>query len=164
MSLDKIEFFTLDTFPITEANRGHYNVAKELALNPTNAFRLVFFHLPAHQALHLKYALCNYWKSSIEWASFSMYEFTDDLVAAILNYEYQHMIQKYTAPHVLILDDAHHIANKESTQEEFYRILKQRIEHRKVTILFSEYGVDTLRMLLRDDLHHLLMIGTHNDE
>lgn len=162
MSTDKIELFTFDTFIVTENNRVHYNTAKKLAIDP-DAFRLTFFNLPAQQALHLKHSLLRFWKSSVEWGSFSTYEFVDDLIFDIRNDIYPYRIQKYIDPKVLILDDIQYIMGKESTQEELYRILKMRLEKSKVTILFSACDIENIRVLLRDDMYNLLTLATHDD-
>jgi len=158
MSITRTEDMTIDTFPITETNRADYNICKELLKHP-EMFRLVFFNLPANEGLHLKYALINYWKGNVDWTCATASEFTTDLIAAIMSGSRPYDLAKYLEPEVLILDDAQHVAGKDATQEELYIILKQRLEKKKVTVIFSELGMDRLRVAMRDELVPLLTMG-----
>lgn len=163
MSITRTEDMTIDTFPITETNRADYNICKELLKHP-EMFRLVFFHLPANEGLHLKYALINYWKENVDWTCATASEFTTDLIAAIMSGSRPYDLARYLDPTVLILDDAQHLACKDATQEELYIILKRRLEEKKTTIIFSEVGMERLRIAMRDDLVHLLTMGIHEEE
>ena len=162
MSITRTEDMTIDTFPITEDNRADYNVCRELLKYP-EMFRLVFFHLPANEGLHLKHALINYWKDGVDWICATASEFTTDLIAAIMNGNRPYDMEKYLNHDILILDDAQHLACKDSTQEELYIIIKQRLEQKKVTVIFSELGMDRLRVAMRDELVHLLTMGIPDD-
>lgn len=158
MNITRIEDMTMDTFPVNAQNRSDYHVCREMLLHP-ELFRLVFFHLPASEGLHLKHAIMNDWKSRVDWRSVSAREFTDDLVSAIYKGTHPFDMAKYEEPDVLIVDDLQHLAGKEATQEDFYIILKRRLENRKLTILFSQCGIEDLRTAMRDELVHLLTMG-----
>lgn len=159
MSIDRIELMTLDTFTVTPQNREQYDLCRELAFHP-ELFRLVLIHLPSHERFHLKHALLNHWGDRVDWRSITISDFASDLVNEIWKGSFPYDLRHYVEPDVLLVDDLQHIAGKESTQEEFYKvILKQRLEGKKLTILFSEVGLDQLRVALRDDLAHLLTLG-----
>lgn len=158
MSVTRIEDMTMDTFPITELNRADYNVCKEMIFNP-GFFRLVFFNLPSSEGLHLKYAITNYWKTSVDWTAVTVSEFINDLIAEIHKGSRPLDLSRYEDPAVLIVDDLQHLAGKEVTQEEFYNLVKRRLERKKLTIAFSEFGLEHLRIAMRDELVHLLTMG-----
>lgn len=162
MGITRTEDMTIDTFPITEENRADYNICKELLIHP-ETFRLVFFHLPANEGLHLKHALMNFWKGDVDWVCATASDFTTDLIAAIMSGTRPYNMGKYLNPAILILDDAQHLAGKDATQEELYVILKRRLEEKKVTVIFSEVGIERLRVAMRDELVHLLTMGIPED-
>ena len=85
------------------------------------------------------------------------------LIAAIHSGKYPYDISKYWDPEVLVIDDLQYVAGKDTTQEEFYNILKRRLEQKKLTVVFSEYPLSRMRGAMRDELIHLLRAGLHTD-
>lgn len=162
MPICRIEDMTIDTFPITDENRSDYNICKEMLLKPTN-FRLVCFSLPSDEGFHLKHAILNFWKDREFCRSVTVCDFTQDLIAAIHSGNYPYDMGKYWEPEVLVIDDLQHVAGKEATQEEFYNILKRRLEQKKLTVVFSEYTLTHMCGAMRDELIHLLWAGVHTD-
>lgn len=162
MSITRTEDMTIDTFPVTEENQADYNICKELLKHP-ETFRLVFFHLPANERLHLKHSLMNFWSEEVDWVCATASEFTTDLIAAIMSGNRPCDLAKYLDPAILLLDDAQHLAGKDTTQEQLYVILKRRLEQKKLTIIFSEVGIDRLRVAMREELVHLLAMGVPED-
>lgn len=161
MRLTRIEDMTIDTFPVTEKNRGQYEVCKEMLTDP-RLYRLVFFHLPSPEGLHMKYAIWNYWLKR-DLFSAAVTDFANDLVAAVRAGQIPWNRKKYRNPEVLMLDDLQHLAGKEATQEELYLLLKQRLEAGKLTVLFSQFSLTQLRGSMRDELVDLLSMGAAED-
>lgn len=162
MSITRIEDMTIDTFPVTKENQADYNICKELLKHP-EMFRMVFFHLPANEGFHLKHALMNFWRENVDWTCATASDFTTDLISAIMSGTRPYDMGKYLDPAVLIFDDSQHLAGKDATQEELYVVLKRRLEQKKLTIIFSELGIDRLRVAMREELVHLFTIGIPED-
>lgn len=162
MPICKIEDMTIDTFPVTNENRSDYNICKEMFLKPAN-FRLVYFSLPSDEGFHLKHAILNFWTDREFCRSVTVCDFTQDLIAAIHSGKYPYDMSKYWDPEVLVIDDLQYVAGKDTTQEEFYNILKRRLEQKKLTVVFSEYPLSRMRGAMRDELIHLLRTGLHTD-
>ena len=158
MCITRIEDMTVDTFVCNDSNREAWERCKALLLTPEQ-YRLVFFALPADEGLHLKYAILNFPQQNVKWECATIGKFTMDLVDAIHAGNWKPALEKYTQPQALILDDLQHIAGKESTQEFFYRILKERLEQKKLTVLFSVRSLGTMRPAMTDELYQLLLLG-----
>ena len=56
-------------------------------------------------------------------------------------------MKKFIEPDVFLIDDFHYINNKEASQTEFLRILKQRKELHKLTVIASDRGINQLQLL-----------------
>ena len=167
MAIDRTELMTLDNLPPapTPEVQVQFNMLKQLALQPVGTFRLAFFPLPADLRLHAKSSLLNMWQNEHEVQSISILEFTQELLDAIYKGTWISHMKHYTDPEILIIDDLQYLSGKESTQESlFLSVLKPRLEKRRVTILFSEYGYAELSPAMRDDLRNLLRLSFHNPE
>ena len=167
MAIDRTELMTLDNLPPapTPEVQVQFNMLKQLALQPVGTFRLAFFSLSADLRLHVKHALLNTWEA-YDVESISILEFTQELLDAIYKGTWISDMKHYTDAEVLIIDDLQYLSGgKESTQESLYlSVLKPRVEKRRVTILFSEYGYAELSPVMRDDLRNLLRLSFHNPE
>ena len=71
------------------------------------------------------YAILNYFDKSGMCSGVTISEFTNNLIAALLGGSRPYDLSKYLAPSILVVDDFQHIAGKDSTQEEFYILLKR---------------------------------------
>ena len=165
MAIDRIEFFTLDTLSATAPEEQvQLNVLKQVARYP-DAFRLVFFHLPADVRLHAKHALINHWKNEYEIQSINIADFTRQLIEAIHKGTWLSDMNRYQESEILLVDDWQLITGKDSTQESFYvSVLKPRLEKKVLTVIFSEKGYTELSPVLRDDLRNLLRLGFHEED
>lgn len=159
MYTDKIELMTINTFPVTQANREQYLLCKEVMLHP-ECYRLIFFHLPSHESFHLKNALLNFWGTGVNCRSITTGEFIADLLESIHKGTWYRDLDCYAEPDILLVDDLQHLAGKESSQTEFYRIiLKKRMEQKKLTVLFSALEIGQLQSVMTDELIHFLNLA-----
>lgn len=156
--ITRIEDMTIDTFPITPTNRANYNIAKSMLLNHT-MFRLVVFDLPASEGFHMKHAIQNFWRGQVDYFSTTIADFVDDLINAVMGDMRPIDMSKYETPDILIVDDLQHITCKDATQEAFYRILKKRLEARKLTIIFADRPLHQLWPGISKDLVSLIQMG-----
>lgn len=163
---DRIEDMRLDNFAVTAANLANYNMCRHLLEAPQD-FRLVFLHMPSHQRFHLKQALLNGWREKdeeVDWCSITASELVGELLESIRRGNIPYDARKWIAPSILLLDDIQELVGSESTQIEFYRILKKRLESRKTTVLFSEVGMEHLHLLIRDDVLNIMRLGIKKGE
>lgn len=143
---DRTEDMRLENFAVTAKNQANYTICKHL-LDAPQDFRLIFLHLPSNERFFLKHSLLNGWgekDEDVDWCSITANEFTSELLAAIRKGQIPYDARKWIAPDILLVDDIQELVG-EATQTEFYRsILKKRLESRKLTVLFSEVGIDHL--------------------
>ena len=159
MQITRIEDMSIDTFPVNAHNQAQYEMCRELLLHP-EYHRLVLFNLPAPEGLHLRYAMTNCWKDRVDRHSITMSEFISDLIDGIQSGISPFDTRKFEEPAVLLIDDLQQIAGKESTQETFYILLKRRLESKKITVLFSQFDMERLRPVMREELADLISAGS----
>lgn len=162
--LNAPEYITFETFPISNENEQQIKAAKQLADDPFS-FRCMFFHLPADQRLHLKYALINQLANKDHIVvSVNIADFIEELLEALRQGAGCSYARYYVDSDILLVDDLQLMANKEATQEAFYaHILKPRIEAGLPTVMLSECSHEELSGSLRKDLHNLLRLGLYAD-
>ena len=162
--LNAPEYTTFETFPISTENEQQIKAAKQLADDPFS-FRCMFFHLPADQRLHLKYALINQLADKDHIVdSVNIADFIEGLLEALRQGAGCSYARYYVDSDILLVDDLQLMANKETTQETFYaHILKPRIEAGLPTVMLSECSHEELSGSLRKDLHNLLRLGLYAD-
>ena len=158
------EYMTFETFPVSAENEQQIKTAKQLADDPFS-FRCMFFHLPADQRLHLKYALINQLANKDHIVvSVNIADFIEELLEALRQGAGCSYARYYVDSDILLVDDLQLMANKEATQETFYaHILKPRIEAGLPTVMLSECSHEELSGSLRKDLHNLLRFGLYAD-
>lgn len=162
---DRIEDMTITNLPTgtTADMERQLNILRALARNPDFQYRLLFFHLPADIRLHAKYALINLWKETHAIQDLNVADFTHVLIDAIQKNEYTvTKFKQFEEADILLVDDLQFAVGKESLQEFLYfSVLKKRIQQKRLTVVFSEYGYTNLIPALRDDLRNLLKLGLH---
>ncbi|MBO4391898.1 MAG: AAA family ATPase, partial [Clostridia bacterium] len=116
--------YTFNTFVVGESNKHAYAACSAVAKNPAKAYNPLFIY--GNTGLgktHLLKAIRN--EIAINFPSYkTIYitgeEFTNELIENIRNKTMPEFKNKYRSIDVLFVDDIQFIANKDSTQEEFF--------------------------------------------
>jgi len=152
-----VQNMTIDTFPITPVNRDLYRFCARMVRHPRWAPDLVYLALPAHERLHMKWAISHAWEAE-DIRQIHVSDFIARLINAIKNgipWDYA----EWLSPQVLIVDDLQHLGGRQTVQEELYLLLKERFEAGgKTTIVLSEYPLESLHSF-NDELVNLLRLG-----
>jgi len=114
--------YTFSTFVIGSSNRLAHAAALAVAENPAMAYNPLFLYGGAGLGkTHLMHAVghaCQDKGLRVLYATSE--KFTNELINSIRNRSTEEFRNKYRTIDVLLLDDIHFIAGKESTQEEFF--------------------------------------------
>ncbi len=134
--------YTFDNFIIGPSNRFAHAAAVNVATNPGKAYNPLFIY--GHSGLgktHLLSAIMNYIKDNNPNANIiytSGEHFTNELINCLrtkTNYAFH---EKYRNCDVLLVDDIQFIADKESTQEEFFYTFNTLSSAGKQIVLTSD--------------------------
>jgi len=134
--------FTFDTFVIGPSNRFAYAACLAVAESPAKAYNPLFLY--GHVGLgktHLMQAITHLIKANhpdLNIRYLSSEKFTNELIDAIRHRSTSQFRQKYRNIDVLLIDDIHFIAGKESTQEEFFHTFNALHNNRKQIIFSSD--------------------------
>jgi chromosomal replication initiator protein len=114
--------YTFENFVVGASNRLAHAASLAVAEKPAQAYNPLFLYggvgLGKTHLLHAIGNLCHWQGLQILYVSSE--EFTNDLINAIRTHTTQAFREKYRRIDVLLVDDIHFIAGKESTQEEFF--------------------------------------------
>ncbi len=134
--------FTFDHFVIGPSNRFAYAASLAVAESPAKAYNPLFIYGKVGLGkTHLLQAVTHKIHSSnskIKFCYISSESFTNELIDAIRNRSTTQFRQKYRDIDVLLIDDIHFIAGKESTQEEFFHTFNTLHDSRKQIIISSD--------------------------
>jgi chromosomal replication initiator protein len=113
-----------------------------VAESPAKAYNPLFIYGPVGLGkTHLMQAITHKLGESpagIKHCYISSEKFTNELIDAIRNRSTKQFRQKYRSIDVLLIDDIHFIAGKESTQEEFFHTFNALHDSRKQIIISSD--------------------------
>ncbi len=134
--------FSFDNFVIGPSNRFASAACMAVAESPAKAYNPLFIYGQVGLGkTHLMQAIANKIRSNnkkIKHCYLSSEKFTNELINAIRNRSTQQFRQKYRNIDVLLIDDIHFIAGKESTQEEFFHTFNALHDNRKQIIISSD--------------------------
>lgn len=135
--------YTFENFIIGPSNRHAHAYSLAVAEAPAKAYNPLFIYGGVGLGkTHLIQAVCHYIKSKnpgkVKICYLPSEKFTNELIDAIQHRATGAFRQKYRNTDILVLDDIHFIAGKESTQEEFFHTFNALYDAHKQIIISSD--------------------------
>jgi chromosomal replication initiator protein len=134
--------YNFDTFVVGSGNRFAHAASLAVAESPAKAYNPLFLYGGVGLGkTHLMQAIGHYVmnrKSRLTVVYMSSEQFTNQLIDAIRNKSTMSFRNKYRKVDVLLIDDIHFIAGKESTQEELFHTFNALYDAHKQLVLSSD--------------------------
>lgn len=134
--------FSFENFVIGPSNRFAFAACQAVAESPAKAYNPLFIYSPVGLGkTHLMQAVTLEIQKrhpDTNYCYISSERFTNELIEAIRHRSTNQFRQKYRNIDVLLIDDIHFIAGKESTQEEFFHTFNTLHNNRKQIIISSD--------------------------
>jgi len=135
--------YTFENFVIGPSNRHAHAYSLAVANSPAKTYNPLFVYGGVGLGkTHLIQAICHQIKNSgnseTKISYVSSEKFTNELIDAILHRSTSAFRQKYRNLDVLVIDDIHFIAGKESTQEEFFHTFNALYDAHKQIVFSSD--------------------------
>ncbi len=135
--------YTFENFVVGAANRHAHAYALAVANSPAKSYNPLFVYGGVGLGkTHLIQAICHQIKTAhpagVKICYVSSEKFTNELIDAIVHRSTTAFRQKYRSLDVLVIDDIHFIAGKESTQEEFFHTFNALYDAHKQIIFSSD--------------------------
>ncbi|HNW38826.1 MAG TPA: chromosomal replication initiator protein DnaA [Candidatus Omnitrophota bacterium] len=135
--------YTFDNFVIGGSNRHAHAYSLAVANAPAKTYNPLFIYGGVGLGkTHLIQAICHQIKNNsptpVKICYVSSEKFTNELIDAIVHRSTSAFRQKYRNLDVLVIDDIHFIAGKESTQEEFFHTFNTLYDAHKQIVFSSD--------------------------
>ena len=135
--------YTFENFVIGLSNRHAHAYSLAVAESPAKTYNPLFIYGGVGLGkTHLMQAICHHVKDKSSGVLKICYmpseRFTNELIDAIQHHAMTAFRQKYRNADVLVIDDIHFIAGKESTQEEFFHTFNTLYDAHKQIIISSD--------------------------
>ncbi len=135
--------YTFENFVVGGANRHAHAYSLAVANAPAKTYNPLFIYGGVGLGkTHLIQAIChqirNNAASGVKICYVSSEKFTNELIDAIVHRATSAFRQKYRNLDVLVIDDIHFIAGKESTQEEFFHTFNTLYDAHKQIVFSSD--------------------------
>jgi chromosomal replication initiator protein len=135
--------YTFENFVVGPSNRHAHAYSLGVANSPAKAYNPLFIYGGVGLGkTHLIQAICHQIKNKSTVNQKICYmpseRFTNELIDAIQHHSTAAFRQKYRNMDVLVIDDIHFIAGKESTQEEFFHTFNTLYDAHKQIIISSD--------------------------
>jgi len=134
--------YTFETYIVGPGNRLAHAAAMAVAEKPTEAYNPLFIYggvgLGKTHLLHAIGHLSRQLHNNLRVIYISSERFTNDLINSIRNHTTEDFRAKYRSSDILLIDDIHFIAGKESTQEEFFHTFNVLHTANKQIIISSD--------------------------
>ena len=143
--------YTLESFVVGSSNRFAHAAAMAVATSPGRAYNPLFIYggvgLGKTHLLHAigLHVLAHQPRAKILYLSSE--HFTNQLITAIQTRSTVKFRERYRTVDVLLIDDVHFIAGKESTQEEFFHTFNALYDAHKQIVLCSDRPPKEIRGL-----------------
>ena len=134
--------YTFENFVVGPSNRHAHAYSLAVAEAPAKVYNPLFIYGGVGLGkTHLMQAICNHIKQQTQGLRIyyiASERFTNELIDAIQHHSTAAFRQKYRNVDVLVIDDIHFIAGKESTQEEFFHTFNTLYDAHKQIIISSD--------------------------
>ncbi|MDD4893849.1 MAG: chromosomal replication initiator protein DnaA [Candidatus Omnitrophica bacterium] len=135
--------YTFENFIIGPSNRHAHAYSLAVAESPAKAYNPLFIYGGVGLGkTHLIQAICHHAKvkagGNLKICYMTSERFTNELIEAIQHRSTPAFRQKYRNTDILVIDDIHFIAGKESTQEEFFHTFNTLYDAHKQIIISSD--------------------------
>jgi chromosomal replication initiator protein len=134
--------YTFDNFVVGPSNNHAHAYSVAVAESPAKTYNPLFIYGGVGLGkTHLMQAICHAIKNKSPACKISYMpseKFTNELIEAIRQRSTSAFRQKYRNVDVLVIDDIHFIAGKESTQEEFFHTFNTLYDAHKQIIISSD--------------------------
>ncbi len=141
--------YTFDQFVVGSSNRLAHAACMAVADNPARAYNPLFLYGGVGLGkTHLLHAMGNVaQRAGLTVMYVSSEEFTNDFISSIQKHNNSAFRERYRQIDVLMIDDIQFIANKESTQEEFFHTFNTLHGQEKQIIITSDRPPKALNTL-----------------
>ena len=133
---------TFENFIVGESNKFAHAACISVSRDPAHSYNPLFIYGPSGLGkTHLLYAIINeIHRTRPEFNIIYVKgdEFTNQMIESISKGKTAEFREKFRKADVLLIDDIHFIAGRESTQEEFFHTFNDLHEHKKQIILTSD--------------------------
>ncbi|MDD4980450.1 MAG: chromosomal replication initiator protein DnaA [Candidatus Omnitrophica bacterium] len=135
--------YTFENFVIGPSNRHAHAYSLAVAESPAKTYNPLFIYGGVGLGkTHLIQAVCHHAKNkaggNLKICYMTSERFTNELIDAIQHHSTPAFRQKYRNVDILVIDDIHFIAGKESTQEEFFHTFNTLYDAHKQIIISSD--------------------------
>jgi chromosomal replication initiator protein len=134
--------YQFDSFVVGKSNRLAHAASLAVAESPGVAYNPLFFWGGVGLGkTHLLHAIGNFvtrHNEGTKIAYISSEKFINEFIMSIQNNKTHEFKLKYRSVDVLLIDDIHFLANKESTQEEFFHTFNSLHDAKKQIVLTSD--------------------------
>ncbi|TAN62310.1 chromosomal replication initiator protein DnaA [bacterium] len=135
--------YTFNNFVVGPSNRFSHAAAMAVSESPAKVYNPLFIYGGVGLGkTHLMQAICHAILErggrGVKICYIPSEKFTNELIDAIQHHSTARFRQKYRGVDVLVIDDVHFIAGKESTQEEFFHTFNTLYDAHKQIIISSD--------------------------
>lgn len=134
--------YTFENFVVGPSNRHAHAYSLAVAESPAKAYNPLFIYGGVGLGkTHLIQAVCNHIKAksaNVKVVYLPSETFTNELIGAIQHHSTTSFRQKYRHADLLVIDDVHFFAGRESTQEEFFNTFNALYDAHKQIVLSSD--------------------------